>query len=71
MSSKVSMFAITLNKVEKEWNSDAKLVFEENAMEINDYFPSNQWISTDENCTDPSSPKVPYLILGTNGIHRF
>ncbi len=71
MSSKVSLFAITLNKVEKEWNSDAKLVFEENAMEINDCFPCNQWISTDENSKDPSSPQATYLILGTNGIHSF
>ncbi len=72
MSSKISLFHITLNKVEKEWTLVARLVYEnENGMNESDYFPGNQWVSTDEKCTDLSSPKVPYLILGTKGIHSF
>ena len=34
-----------------------------------DFFPQNQWISEDENCTDWSKPGS-YLVSGTKGIYR-
>ena len=40
-------------------------------MEVGDYFPGNQWISMDAKFTDFTSPKIPYLILGTKGVHQF
>ena len=46
------------------------MVFPQKALINNgDYFPQNQWISDDENCTDWSKPG-PYLVSGTKGIYR-
>ncbi len=72
MSSDVKLYFITIKTFENECNMDAKLVFNnEFGMEKSDFFPHNQWVSTEEDCTNPSSISNSYLILGTKGIHRF
>jgi hypothetical protein len=54
VSSNVKLYLIILKKYAQEWNLDAKLVFEnESVMQESDFFPHNQWVSTDEDSNNP------------------
>ena len=72
LSKNVVVFLVSIRQLEKDNIVNMKVLLQFPQRELinnGDYFPQNQWISEDENCTDWSVPGS-YLVSGTKGIYR-